>query len=225
MRRGKADEPLTGGYHPIPTRTVRYPPASDTRTPQADRALALPAKPARQRPTDRARDLDRPAMYPGGTWHPPPVDPRHHRASPSDHADACDSADVSEFRHRILMQRPASPFVISSPVRRYVAGRWYPTLGWARSPIRRPFSMGTVMRWIARRMSCSAACKFRRAIAQMAASPLPERGRRQRGRCQLGCLAAAAKSSSKVLVVCGSSIIGVCPTPGSSSRRAPGTAR
>ena len=98
---------------------VRYPSAPDTRTPQADRALASPTKLARQRPTDRARDLDPPAMYPGGTWHPPPVDPRNHRASPSD-ADACDSADVSEFRHRILMQRPASPFVISNAVR----GTW-----------------------------------------------------------------------------------------------------
>jgi len=29
-------------------------------------------------------------------------------------------ADVSEFRHRILMQRPASPFVISNAVR----GTW-----------------------------------------------------------------------------------------------------
>src|SRR5258707_7186544 len=30
------------------------------------------------------------------------------------------AADVSEFRHRILMQRPASPFVISNAVR----GTW-----------------------------------------------------------------------------------------------------
>src|SRR6185312_7770058 len=47
------------------------------------------------------------------------------------------SADVSEFRHRILMQRPASPFVISNAVRGTWQGRWYPTLGWARSPTRR----------------------------------------------------------------------------------------
>jgi hypothetical protein len=39
------------------------------------------------------------------------------------------NADVSEFRHRILMQRPASPLVISKCRERYVAGRWYPTLG------------------------------------------------------------------------------------------------
>ena len=39
----------------------------------------------------------------------------------------------------------------------------------------------------------------------------------------LGCAAAAANSSSNLPVVCGSSIIGVCPTPGSSSTRAPGT--
>jgi hypothetical protein len=30
-------------------------------------------------------------MYPGGTWHPPPVDLRH-RATSSDHADASDGA-------------------------------------------------------------------------------------------------------------------------------------
>ena len=46
---------------------------------------ALPAKPARQRPAGRAGDPDRPAMYPEVTWHPPPVDLRRHRASPSDH--------------------------------------------------------------------------------------------------------------------------------------------
>lgn len=40
----------------------------------------------------------------------------------------------------------------------------------------------------------------------------------------LGCTA-AAKSSSNVAVVCGSSIMGVCPTPGSSTTRAPGTSR
>jgi hypothetical protein len=44
-------------------------------------------------------------------------------------------ADVSEFRHRNLLQRPASsPFVISNAVRGTGAGRWYPTLGWAGSP-------------------------------------------------------------------------------------------
>ena len=43
----KADEPLIGGgYHSIPTRPRHYPPTPDTRTPQADGALALPAKPA-----------------------------------------------------------------------------------------------------------------------------------------------------------------------------------
>jgi hypothetical protein len=83
VRRGKADEPLTGGYHPYRHGPVHYLPAPDTRTPQADRALPLPAKPARQRPADRAGDRDRPARYPGGTWHPPPVDLRRHRASPA----------------------------------------------------------------------------------------------------------------------------------------------
>src|SRR5208283_1692091 len=58
---------------------------------------ALPAKPARQRPADQADDPDRPAMYPGGTWHPPPVNLRRHRASPSDHADASGSAGVSRL--------------------------------------------------------------------------------------------------------------------------------
>ncbi len=49
------------------------------------------------------------------------------------HALTC---DVSEFPLRILMQRPASPFVISNAVR-HVAERWYPSSGWARSPNRR----------------------------------------------------------------------------------------
>ena len=44
-------------------------------------------------------------------------------------------------------------------------------------------------------------------------------------RWQLGCAAGAAKSSSSLLVVRGSSSIGVCPTPGSNSTRAPGTTR
>jgi len=35
-------------------------------------------------------------MYPGGTRHLPPVDLRRHRASHSEHADASDSADVSD---------------------------------------------------------------------------------------------------------------------------------
>jgi hypothetical protein len=51
---------------------------------------------------------------------------------------------------------------------------------------------------------------------------------RDRGRLgapPVGCPVAAAKSSSNAPVACGSSIIGVCPTPGSSSTRAPGTAR
>ena len=42
-------------------------------------------------------------MYPGGTWHLPPVDLRRHRASPSDHADASDSAEMSIFFSRISM--------------------------------------------------------------------------------------------------------------------------
>ncbi len=35
---------------------------------------------------------------------------------------------MCEFRLRILMQRPASPFVISNAVR-HVAERWYPSFG------------------------------------------------------------------------------------------------
>src|SRR5215469_8515121 len=38
-------------------------------------------------------------------------------------------ADVSEFRYRILMQRPASPFVTSNAVRGTWAGRRYPPSG------------------------------------------------------------------------------------------------
>jgi hypothetical protein len=94
----EADEPLTGGgYHPIPTRPRAL--SADTRYPHtADGALALPAKPARQRPAGRAGDPDRPAMYPGCTWHPPPVDLHRHQASPSNHADASDSAEMSARR-------------------------------------------------------------------------------------------------------------------------------
>ena len=104
---------------PIPTRPRHYPPTPDTRTPQADGALALPAKPARQRPADRAGDPDRPAMYPGGTWHPPPVDLRRHRASPSDHADASDSAEMSTSAVRIPMHEVEYSLTLSRP-----CGRW-----------------------------------------------------------------------------------------------------
>jgi hypothetical protein len=68
---------------PVPTRPRDYPLTPDTRTPQSRWRTASPAKPARQRPAGRAGDPDRPAMYPGGTWHPPPVDLRRHRASPA----------------------------------------------------------------------------------------------------------------------------------------------
>ena len=44
-------------------------------------------------------------------------------------------------------------------------------------------------------------------------------------RCQVEGPVAAANSSSNAAVVCGSSMIGVCPTPGSNSTRAPGTVR
>jgi len=40
------------------------------------------------------------------------------------------AADVSEFPHRILMQRPASPFVITNAVRGH-GWALAPTLGWA----------------------------------------------------------------------------------------------
>jgi hypothetical protein len=42
------------------------------------------------------------------------------------------STDVSEFRHRIPMQRPASPLVISNTVRGTWAGRWRLSRGWSR---------------------------------------------------------------------------------------------
>jgi hypothetical protein len=42
-----------------------------------------------------AHPPSRPAMYPGCTWHPPPVDLHRHRANPSNHADASDSAEMS----------------------------------------------------------------------------------------------------------------------------------
>jgi hypothetical protein len=42
-------------------------------------------------------------------------------------------ADVSEFPLRILMQRPAFPFVISNAVR-HVAEHWYPSSGVGQIP-------------------------------------------------------------------------------------------
>jgi hypothetical protein len=47
-------------------------------------------------------------------------DLRAARARADTGGSTSDSADVSEFRHRILMQRPASPFVISNAMR----GTW-----------------------------------------------------------------------------------------------------
>src|SRR5580698_7145280 len=46
-------------------------------------------------------------------------------------------ADVSEFRHRILMQRPASPFVISNAVRGTWLGAGTPPSGGPDRRIRR----------------------------------------------------------------------------------------
>jgi hypothetical protein len=43
-----------------------------------------------------------------------------------------DSADVSESRVRILMQKPASPFVIRNAVID-TSDHWYPSSAWARS--------------------------------------------------------------------------------------------
>ena len=74
------------------------------------RRTALPARPVRQRPADHANDPDRPAMYPGDTSHPPTVDLRRYRASPSGPADSSDSAD-----ERILTRRAfyAQPCILS----------------------------------------------------------------------------------------------------------------
>jgi len=47
------------------------------------------------------------------------------------------NADVSEFRHRILMQRPASPFVISNAVRGTWLGAGTPPSGGPDRRIRR----------------------------------------------------------------------------------------
>lgn len=44
------------------------------------------------------------------------------------------AADMSELPLRILMQRPAPAFVISHAVR-HMTERWYPSSGWARTPI------------------------------------------------------------------------------------------
>ena len=89
------EEPRTPGTAPALSARTRYPhTASRWRT-------ALPAKPARPRPAGRAGDPDRPAMYPGGTWQPPPVNLRRHRASPA-------TTPAHPVLHeRIVRQRPA----------------------------------------------------------------------------------------------------------------------
>src|SRR6476469_1697397 len=54
-------------------------------------------------------------------------------------------ADVSEFRHRILMQRPASPFVISNAVRGTWLGAGTPPSGGPDRRIRRRLRRRPVM--------------------------------------------------------------------------------
>jgi len=90
----------TPGTAPARSAGSRYPHTASRRR------TALPAKPARQRPARRTGDPDRPAMHPGGTRHPPPVDPRRHRASPSDHADASDSDELRALGGCIFIRRP-----------------------------------------------------------------------------------------------------------------------
>jgi hypothetical protein len=61
VRRGKADEPPTGGYHPIPTRPRHYPPTPDTRTPQADGAWGCrPSQHDSDLPTEPVTLIDLP---------------------------------------------------------------------------------------------------------------------------------------------------------------------
>jgi hypothetical protein len=50
-----------------PTRPRHYPPAPDTRIPQADGAPRYLPSQHDSDPAGRAGDPDRPAMYPGGT--------------------------------------------------------------------------------------------------------------------------------------------------------------
>ncbi len=68
-----------------------------SRTPQADWRTALPAKPARRRPaTELVTLIDLPCTPEVPGIHLPwmTVDLRRHRASPSDNADASDSAEL-----------------------------------------------------------------------------------------------------------------------------------
>ncbi len=62
-------DPGAIGRHPYPHTASRW-------------RTALPAEPVRRRPAGRAGDPDRPAMYPGGTWHPPPVNLRRYSGEP-----------------------------------------------------------------------------------------------------------------------------------------------
>ena len=61
-------------------------------------------------------------------------------SNPQVHIDCSEHADVSEFRHRILMQRPASPFMISNAVR----GTW---LGAGTPPSGGPDRFGAFFGW------------------------------------------------------------------------------
>ncbi len=131
------EEPRTPGTAPALSAGTRHPhTASRWRT-------ALPAKPARPRPAGRAGDPDRPAMYPGGTWQPPPVNLRRHRASPATtpaHPVLHERSFVNALRllDRCRFSRPcvaSHPSMRSSSRRR----RW--TRGWRPGSCRHPSSL------------------------------------------------------------------------------------
>jgi hypothetical protein len=81
------------------------------RTPRATCARRLRADPSRQRSASKAHDLDRPASYPAGTCHRPPVDPLRHQAqaSPPTTTRAHPVAELSTLRGRMLMRRSENP--------------------------------------------------------------------------------------------------------------------
>ena len=79
-------------------------------------------------------------------------------------------ADVSEFRHRLLMQRPASPFVISKAVR----GTWlgagtHPRVGQIADDWRLAATERELSAW--RRSASSARCHETRCCRLMSVAP------------------------------------------------------
>ena len=88
-------DPGAIGRHPYPHTASRW-------------RTALPAEPVRRRPAGRAGDPDRPAMYPGGTWHPPPVDLRRTAQAMAGARPSCTADLAFMTRPHCARYRPRS---------------------------------------------------------------------------------------------------------------------